>query len=96
MTFNFKNVIKRITDSFWIVKVAQKPSRKEYTMLLKVNALVIAIIGFYSFLISIMAYLLMGYVRITLSPFIGMILLIIITIAFIFMMFLMPRRGVGR
>ena len=93
---------KKITNWFstltWIFKVAKKPTRSNYMIILKLGALIVAILGVYSFLFSVAQQYLTSSANFSLPYPLNLIvvLTVVIILAIILILVLLSTRSLGR
>ncbi|MFB6470503.1 MAG: hypothetical protein TU36_004630 [Vulcanisaeta sp. AZ3] len=82
----------------WIFRVAKKPTKSNYMVILKLGSLIVAIIGVYSFLFSVAGAYLTSSANFNLPYPLNLIVILTIVIIMIIMLILviLTTRGLGR
>ena len=93
---------KKIANWFstlaWIFKVAKKPTRSNYMIILKLGALIVAILGIYSFLFSVAQQYLTSSANFSLPYPLNLVvvLTVVIILAIMLILVLLSTRSLGR
>ncbi|MGC8606867.1 MAG: hypothetical protein ACP5GZ_06945 [Vulcanisaeta sp.] len=93
-----KKIVNWLSTIAWIFKVAKKPTRSNYMIILKLGSLIVAILGVYSFLFSVAQQYLTSSANFSLPYPLNLIIIltIIIILAVMLILVLLSTRGLGR
>ncbi|MFP3160496.1 MAG: hypothetical protein RXQ95_03580 [Vulcanisaeta sp.] len=82
----------------WIFKVSKKPTRGNYMVVLKLGALIIAILGIYSFLFNIAGEYLASSANFNLPYPLNLVvvLTIVVILGIMLILVILSTRGLGR
>ncbi len=82
----------------WIFKVAKKPSRSNYMIVLKLGSLIVAILGVYSFIFNIAGSYLMGQASFPLPYPLNLIVIlsVVVILAIVLIVVILSTRSLGR
>lgn len=82
----------------WIFRVAKKPTRSNYMVILKLGSLIVAILGIYSFLFSVAGEYLAGSASLSLPYPLNLIVILTVVVILVVMLVLviLSTRGLGR
>ncbi len=93
-----KRIMNWLGTLAWIFKVARKPSRNNYMIILKLGTLIVAILGVYSFLFSVAQQYITSSANFSLPYPLNLVvvLTIVIILAIMLILVILGTRGLGR
>ncbi|MGC9152588.1 MAG: hypothetical protein ACP5GY_02500 [Vulcanisaeta sp.] len=93
-----KKIMNWLSMFAWIFRVAKKPTRSNYMIILKLGSLIVAILGIYSFLFSIAGEYLASSANFSLPYPLNLIVIltIVVIMAIILILVILSTRGLGR